>query len=175
MSLYYSGINPTVDICLFKMIDEKLNVLVIRRSSMSSACANLLAFPGGFIDTQAKKGNEFEFNLEAPLDAAIRELKEETSVEIDVLKKFIVKVGEYEGNKRDPRDNEKSWTKSYAFAINIDDLDLDFKVKAADDADEAFFCPVEFLQKTQMAFDHNKILNDALIKISLTMKPKSFV
>ena len=158
---YHLGANHTVDIVIINPMNE---VLMIKRSSTSDACPSMLALPGGFINTEASKGEEWKGGLEKPEDAALRELAEETNLTLPSTIK-LTPVGIYEGNHRDPRDNQISWSKSHAFLYPMDqklyDLQKDH-IRGMDDADEARWIKITELEKIELAFDHNKILSDAL-------------
>ena len=108
------GANPTVDLVLI----HNGKVLLIKRNSKSKTEVGKWAIPGGFIDTNADKGEPFKFERETPKQAAIRELTEETGLYIANIKNVgerLKSVGVYEGNKRDPRDNKESWSQSHVF------------------------------------------------------------
>lgn len=158
---YYVGVNPTVDLIV---VNPKQEILMIRRSSKSNACPSMLAFPGGFIDSNAPEGAKWESGKETPKEAAIRELAEETNLVLDNNIELVL-VGEYEGNNRDPRDSEISWTKTYAFLFRIDQKMFDAqkdKIKGQDDADEARWIKLHDLRSISLAFDHGQILEDAV-------------
>lgn len=160
-NFYHIGVNPTVDLIIFNPNEE---ILLIKRSKDSAACPLMYAFPGGFIDTDAKKNSPFLEGLETPKMAAIRELKEETNLSLDPDSDLIL-VGVYEGNNRDPRDNALAWTKSYVYLFKIDQklfLDQKNKIKGMDDADEAKWFKIDDLLKMKLAFDHNQILTDVI-------------
>ena len=96
------------------------------------------ALPGGFVEY----GERVE-------DAAIREAKEETGLDVKLLRL----VGVYSDPNRDPRGH----TVTTAFlALGTGEL------KAGDDAKEVHVVPVEEALKLPLAFDHEKILRDAL-------------
>ena len=96
------------------------------------------ALPGGFVEY----GERVE-------DAAIREAKEETGLDVKLLRL----VGVYSDPNRDPRGH----TVTTAFlALGTGEL------KAGDDAKEVHVVPVEKALKLPLAFDHEKILRDAL-------------
>ncbi len=160
------GVNPTIDNVIFKN-DNGLKVLLIKRSATSKAEANKYAFPGGFHDTNQPKGQPWKNDRESAIQAAFRELAEETGLWIPTLNNIMKLVGSYEGNKRDPRDNQEAWSKTTAFAVLLPEEYNDRIVSGRDDAQEAIWVPVEQAQKMDLAFDHNQILNDALSTLNL--------
>ena len=114
-------------------------VLMIKRKN--PPFAGHWALPGGFIDPG-----------ETPKQAAMRELVEETGLEVSALN-F---VGEYKTPGRDPR-MEHVW--SYAFSLHVAAKE---SVKAGDDASRAEWIPIKQLNKIQLAFDHVDIIKQAL-------------
>lgn len=96
------------------------------------------ALPGGFIEA----GERVE-------DAAIREAKEETGLEI----KLIKLLGVYSDPDRDPRGH----------VISICYLAEGYgELKPATDATEVLTCSLDTAEKLSLAFDHNKILREAM-------------
>ncbi|QDA31920.1 NUDIX hydrolase [Thermococcus indicus] len=96
------------------------------------------ALPGGFVEY----GERVE-------EAAVREAKEETGLDVRLIKL----VGVYSDPNRDPRGH----TVTTAFlAIGTG------KLKAGDDAKEVHVIPIDEALKLPLAFDHGKILRDAL-------------
>lgn len=159
---YYVGVNPTVDLVIINTNDE---VLLIKRSRTSEACPGMYALPGGFIDSSARKGDSWERGLETPKEAALRELKEETNLILD-LNSPLIFIGEYEGNNRDPRDNKESWSKSYAFFYKINLViynEQKKNIRGMDDAEEARWVPIAQALKMSLAFDHHIILENSLL------------
>ena len=157
---YYKGANPTVDLII---INPHNQILLIKRSDTSPACPGMWAIPGGFIDTDAKKNEYWKEGLETPELAAIREVKEETNLKLDNPElKFI---GIFEGNNRDPRDNQESWSKSYAF-IHVIPKDVyeeqKDKIIGLDDASSAEWKNIDDIKNMKLAFDHSLILNEGL-------------
>jgi 8-oxo-dGTP diphosphatase len=114
-------------------------VLMIKRKN--PPFAGHWALPGGFIDPG-----------ETPKQAAIRELVEETGLEVSALN-F---VGEYKTPGRDPR-MENVW--SYAFSLHVNAKE---SVQAGDDASQAEWIPIKQLNKLKLAFDHADIIKQAL-------------
>ena len=128
----YKNPYPTVDI-IIKVFDKNIFkgiVLVYRKNY-----PKLWALPGGFIDYG-----------ESAEKAAIREALEETNLKITNLRQFRV----YSEPDRDPRKH----TITTAFIAEAEG-----EPKAADDAEQVkVFTESEI--PDDLAFDHNKILND---------------
>ena len=118
---------PTVDIII--ELDEGL--VLIKRKNFPFGWA----LPGGFVDY----GESLE-------DAALREAKEETSLDVELLSQ----LGAYSDPARDPRQH----TISVVFIARAAG-----KPKAADDAAEVEVFSRSTLPK-DLAFDHAKILQD---------------
>jgi 8-oxo-dGTP diphosphatase len=96
------------------------------------------ALPGGFVDY----GEKVE-------DALIREMKEETNLDVKIEKL----LGIYSNPKRDPRMH----TASAVFVCRAEDLP-----KAGDDAKEAMLIKLEEIPWNKLVFDHAQILKDFL-------------
>ncbi len=129
-----------VDIVVFSAIKGRLQVLLIRRKN--PPFRNSYALPGGFVE----EGENLE-------DAALRELHEETGVK-DI---FIKKLTAYGDVGRDPRGR----IVTVAFLAFIDSEK--FRLEGKGDSLEAEWKPVSEIR--QLAFDHMKILNDALVEL----------
>ena len=97
-----------------------------------------LALPGGFVDV----GERVE-------DALIREMKEETNLDVQINRL----LGIYSDPKRDPRFH----TASAVFVAKAHG-----KPKGGDDAKEAKLYGLEEIPMDQLVFDHAKILHDYL-------------
>lgn len=115
------------------------------------------ALPGGFLDV----------GTENTVHAAIRELKEETS--LDLTEDQLTLVGVYSDPDRDPRDH----VVSIVYAV---DLPVKYakQVKAGDDAKETRFVQLNsspvtgdpmYSKEPPMAFDHDKIVADYINKV----------
>ena len=94
------------------------------------------ALPGGFVDY----GEKVE-------DALIREMKEETNLDVKIEKL----LGVYSDPNRDPRLH----TASCVFVCSAEEFP-----KAGDDAKEAFVVKLEEIPWNELVFDHRKILED---------------
>jgi 8-oxo-dGTP diphosphatase len=122
----------TVDCVVFDADDR---LLLIKRANPPFKGA--YALPGGFVDV----GETVE-------DAALRELREETGIEGEVLRL----VGVYSDPGRDPRGHAVS----VAFLVRAKST----RVKGGDDAAAAMF--VSDWRNARLGFDHARIVADAL-------------
>ena len=128
--------NPSLTVDIF-IYDENKNFILIKRGN--EPFKNYWALPGGFVDYG-----------ECVEDAAVREALEETSINVELEKL----VGVYSDPSRDPRRHTVSIT--YTAKGNIDDM------KADDDACDIGIYSKYDLEKLNIAFDHEKIINDCL-------------
>ena len=134
--------NPslTTDIFIF---DDDFNFILIKRKN--DPYKDYWALPGGFV--------EYGESVET---AAMREAKEETSIDVELID--LVNV--YSKPDRDPRGH----TVTIAFIAKGDIA----SGKADDDAsDIAIFSP-EQLDEINIAFDHAQIISDCLDKAKNT-------
>ena len=138
MSYSYSYPRPmvTVDILLIDKEGDHAEILLIER--LNDPFKNHWALPGGFVDEN-----------EALLEAAKRELKEETAVENIELQQFYT----FGDPGRDPRGHCIS-TVYYAF---VDKQSVN--IKAGDDAKNAAWFKISDLP--DLAFDHKEVVNKA--------------
>lgn len=121
------------------------HVLLVRRKGNPGR--GLIALPGGFVNQD-----------ERIADAALRELKEETAIKLskEELRKAVVDEKVFDHPARSLRGR----TISHAYLINLGSGPLD-KVKGSDDADKAFWLPLnEALSRESEFFeDHYHIIN----------------
>lgn len=126
---------PTVDI-IIELEDE--GIVLIKRKNPPYGWA----LPGGFVD--------YGESLES---AAVREAKEETSLDVELISQF----GAYSEPDRDPRHH----TISVVFKARARG-----RPQAADDAEEVgIFTKIKL--PDDLAFDHDRILKDYFSKCSL--------
>lgn len=126
----YRNPTPTTDIVFY--VPER-GVLLIERKNPPYGWA----LPGGFIDYG-----------ESAEDAAVREAKEETGLDVRIRDL----LGVYSEPDRDPRQH----TLSVVYVVEADDVSA---LQAGDDAGKAEFFPLDQLPQP-VAFDHIKILED---------------
>jgi 8-oxo-dGTP diphosphatase len=124
--------NPalTVDVVIY---DPERGVALIERANIPHG----FALPGGFVDL----GESVE-------DAAVREMREETGLDVELTGL----LGVYSRPDRDPRGH----TVSTVFTGRAKDP---ARLQAGDDARRAAFYPLASLPK-EIVFDHAEILRD---------------
>ncbi len=158
-SKYKTPDGYTADIAIFTITSEKteekappnmtLKIMLIKRAAKDAdGNANIeggkWALPGGYVDAHQK---------ESAYIAAKRELKEETNVEGLHVQHF----GVYDDINRDPR----GWMISNAFYAIVPEEQMEQR-QANDDADDVELFDIEDVFTLQLAFDHRKIIADAL-------------
>lgn len=137
----YPIINVTVDVVVLIVDEGELRALMVRRGG--PPYQGRWALPGGFV--------EVDEDLET---AARRELQEETGVSADEA--WIDQLATYGAPKRDPRGR----TLSVAWMAI---LPSSSEPSAGSDASHAAWKPVDaLLGRTRLAFDHRRILSDAV-------------
>ncbi len=124
---------PTADVIIY---DNKEGIVLIERLNTPLG----YALPGGFIDIN-----------ETVERAAIREMKEETNLDVELMGI----LGVYSKPDRDPRFH----TMSITFVAKAKDMK---KLKAGDDAKKANLYPLEKLPK-KLCFDHGKMIEDFML------------
>ena len=147
MARKYSYDHPrpmvTTDCALFRLKDENVELLMVRRGKPPHKGSWVL--PGGFI------------RMKEPLEtAAIRELGEETGIK-DIP--FLVQIGAYGDPKRDPRG--RVITVAFAGIVSPKGSEA----KAGSDAADAQWFPIEQVPGN-IGFDHPAVIGDALRKIA---------
>lgn len=125
----------TADCVVFGFDGHQLNILLIERGG--EPYKGCWAFPGGFMNID-----------ETAEQASLRELKEETGLEL----KYLKQIGAFTEVNRDPRERVITIA-YYALAPKND-------VKACDDAAKAQWFPLD--KVPAMAFDHDLILRKAI-------------
>lgn len=128
----------TADCIVFNREGSSISVLLIKRKN--EPFKDCWAFPGGFINID-----------ESAEDAAVRELKEETGLEISNIKQLKA----YSNPGRDPRER--------VITIAFIAESRKREVKGGDDAKEAGWFDISNLPS--LAFDHYNILQDAIALI----------
>lgn len=130
----YPHPSVTTDCVIFGFDGTKLSVLLVERGI--EPYKGRWAFPGGFIKM-----------TESAEAGALRELREETSLEAAYMRQFHA----YSSPERDPR--ERVITIAYYALVRLSE------VRAGDDAAKAQWFHID--EVPALAFDHDRILRDA--------------
>ncbi len=137
MSYTYKYPRPAVTAdCVVITKEDCPKVLLIERGA--DPFKGCWAFPGGFLNMD-----------ETTEQCAIRELKEETGLEVDKVKE----IGTYSKVDRDPRG--RTITVAYLAMV-----DAPLEVMGQDDAAKAQWFPIDSLP--ELAFDHDEIMSNAI-------------
>ncbi len=154
----------TVDVVVLSVLDGELEVLMVRRGA--APYEGRWALPGGFVDPDE--------DLER---AARRELREETGVGARSLRLHQLRA--YGDPKRDPRHR----VVSVAHLAVLPPGTAAMATRAGDDAAHAEWRPVARMLRSRLAFDHRRILADAVDRlatelegtnIAMSMVPEEF-
>lgn len=135
----------TTDCVVFGYDGVRLNVLLVERGN--DPFKGCWAFPGGFL----------EIDEDAP-EGAMRELKEETGIEISHLEQ----LGAFTAPGRDPR--ERVISIAFFSLVRIDET----AAVAGDDAASVRWWRIDKLP--ELAFDHKAIFDKALERLSHFIK-----
>ncbi len=141
----YPPVAVTVDVVTFTIVDDQLQVLLVRRGQRPYR--GYWALPGGFVLPDE--------DLDA---AARRELEEETGVEATQV--YLEQLGTYGTPERDPR--MRVVTVAYwAILANLP------KPRGGGDAADADLFPVVMVEADalKIAFDHDKIIAEAVERV----------
>jgi 8-oxo-dGTP diphosphatase len=164
----------TVDMVIFTIDNGELKVLLIRRRD--DPFKDHLALPGGFVEVGVGHKSEGEQG-ESVYEAAVRELREETSLDVDRDDIFLEQLYTFGEPGRDPRGRVISV--AYYALMSPEST---ARVRAGDDAVEAEWRSIwhfqEFMEERPdkyafttvdampcLAFDHGKILKMAVDRI----------
>ena len=134
----YPTIHQTVD----SVVIRSGHILLIERKFLPGR--GLLALPGGHLNEHERK-----------VDAAVRELREETRLKVP----SAVLYGSIRGSETfdDPHRSERGRVISEAFKFHLRNGPLD-EVKGRDDAKRAFWMPLNDVPPTKMFEDHFHII-----------------
>jgi 8-oxo-dGTP diphosphatase len=137
----------TVDAVVFGYVEGVLNVLLIKRKY--DPFKSMLALPGGYI-----------LETERARETVIRELKEETNVDVDYLEQLYT----FSKVDRDPRG--RTITIAYYALVNPSK----FTIVANSDADAVEWVALTSLKKNNLAFDHFGIIEYAITRLRIKIR-----
>jgi nicotinic acid mononucleotide adenylyltransferase/ADP-ribose pyrophosphatase YjhB (NUDIX family) len=138
---------PSFSVTATTLIVSKGFVLLVRRKY--GPYMGYWCFPGGF----ANPGEDIE-------EAALREVREETSI-TTIDKSEVECIGVY--YPKDPRAGIKPDHGAYDVGLAVEIPHI-IGAEAADDAKEVQWVAISDAQKMQLAFHHNRILDDYIRK-----------
>jgi 8-oxo-dGTP diphosphatase len=140
----YPFVYLTVDVVVLSVRNGELCALVVKRGS--PPFEGRWALPGGFVDPD-----------EDLQRAALRELGEETGISGRGVR--LQQLRAYGDPRRDPRHRVVS-------VAHLALLPADTATAAGDDASAAEWRPVARLLRSRLAFDHRRILADAVERLA---------
>ncbi|MFX0080405.1 MAG: NUDIX domain-containing protein [Candidatus Hodarchaeota archaeon] len=132
-------VTPLLTVDAVILLNNKKDVVLVRRKN--PPFQGELALPGGFVDV----GETVE-------NACIREAKEETNIDIRIIKL----VGVFSQPNRDPRGHNV--TVAFLCEPSTDNE----KPKAMDDATALEIVPLSKIASLKLAFDHKEIIESIL-------------
>ena len=137
----------TVDVAMFTVLDDALQVLLVRRPADSAEpYPGRWALPGGFVNVDEDA---------TLLDCALRKLREKTGV----VTPYLEQLGSWGGAKRDPR----GWSATHCFYALIPAQAMQLR-GGANAAAVAWF-EVEAALRKRLAFDHGELLAAAVARL----------
>ena len=132
----------TVDVAIFAIRDDALQVLLVRRpSGEGEPFPGAWALPGGFVDVARDK------DLEA---CAIRKLRDKTGM----VGPYLEQLGSWGSARRDPR----GWSATHAYFALMPTVSI-----VGGDAE--WFAIQSGRTKPKLAFDHGEILEAAIARL----------
>ncbi|MBG6224807.1 8-oxo-dGTP diphosphatase [Arthrobacter sp. CAN_A2] len=147
----YPSVALTVDLVVLAVTGDTLYAAFVRRGGHPFKGA--LALPGGFVGPD-----------EDALDAAWRELEEETGLDLGAHRAHVEQLATYSAPKRDPRMRVVSVAHLALLATDSRTLP---ELDPGSDATAAHWHPVhEVLATEALAFDHREILTAALERLA---------
>lgn len=145
----------TVDLVVFTVIDKLLHVLLVRRNE--HPFKSRWALPGGFVRVNDDRKDQGE-DIDA---AAHRELLEETGLSHTATASiFLEQVKAFGKPGRDPR--MRVISVAYYALVRPTLVPM---IKAGGDVSHAKWLETSELEKTELAFDHEEIINAALARM----------
>ena len=137
----------TVDVVMFTVLDDALQVLLVRRpSDTAEPFPGKWALPGGFVNIDEDA---------TLLDCALRKLREKTGV----VTPYLEQLGSWGDAGRDPR----GWSATHCFYALIPVQAMQLR-SGANAAEVAWF-EVDAASRKRLAFDHGELLGAAIARL----------
>jgi 8-oxo-dGTP diphosphatase len=148
MALWHLGDNFTSDIVVIAGVGREQKLLLIRRKH--EPFKDYWALPGGFVNSLTPPNTVFEA-AETHVQAAVRELQEETGITAQEADFRL--IGVYDAFGRDPRAEGNQRVVTQAFLYRTLSLP---QIQAGDDAADAQWFNLDdvVVGKVALAFDH---------------------
>lgn len=138
----------TVDLAIFTLRQDALQVLLVRRPSTDNEpFPGMWALPGGFVDVGMDRDLE---------SCALRKLREKTGI----TSPYLEQLGSWGGVERDPR----GWSATHAYFALLPRMTPELE-KGANAADAGWFAVRSGLEMPRLAFDHDHILEAAILRL----------
>ncbi len=138
----------TVDVVIFTALDERLQVLLVKRpDGAREPFPGRWALPGGFVDVTQDR------DLEA---CALRKLKEKTGVAAP----YLEQLGSWGSEQRDPR----GWSATHVYFALLPHASVQLE-KGANAAEVAWHPVTDHKVMPKLAFDHAEILAVAIERL----------
>jgi 8-oxo-dGTP diphosphatase len=138
----------TVDVLIFALADDALNVLLVRRpEDGDEPFPNRWALPGGFVDVSRDRSLH---------DCAVRKLREKTGV----VAPFLEQLGSWGDATRDPR----GWSTTHAYFALIHLPQVQAEEDRHGTADSQWV-QIDEAARKRLAFDHSDILSAAIARL----------
>jgi ADP-ribose pyrophosphatase YjhB (NUDIX family) len=136
----------TVDLVIFAVDEEALQVLLVKRSHETQAFPDAWALPGGFVDVTLDKDLE---------QCALRKLRDKTGVDAP----YLEQVGSWGNDARDPR----GWSATHVYlALLGRTREL---LAGGNSAETRWFAVKGERVAVALAFDHAEILKAAVLRL----------
>lgn len=156
---WHVGVNPTADAVITRINPRsgERELLMIKRRSDALTEPGKWALPGGFVHTESPLNSPWEEGFESPREACLRELYEETLLDLRNYQEELQFQFEIEKPGRDPRDTDERWSRTSVFSMELNEELASSPICGNDDAEEAAWCELRDLP-WNIAFDHREII-----------------
>jgi 8-oxo-dGTP diphosphatase len=138
----------TVDVVVFSLLENKLNVLLIKRDKAATPFPETWSLVGGFVDI------EKDDHLEA---TALRKLQEKTGVQTA----YLEQLGSWGSATRDPR----GWCATHVYFSMLPIGQVQIPQHGANAADAKWFAVEGVGVPCTLAFDHQELLTAAIQRL----------
>ena len=161
------GVNLAVDVVLFTIVEDQLNVLLVEREV--EPFRGSLALPGGFVlaDETLEQAALRELNKETGV-GILRVASERSSAQAESESLFLEQLETYGNPDRDPRGR----VVTVAFWAVMAGLTRMQEGQEGSDVTRADLVPVTDIEsrEVELAFDHERIVHDAVRRVQAKLR-----